>query len=86
MYLAELFEKYAEWKILRYFLENPKVEIHVKEAARVLRVSPGTASKTLNSAAKDRLLTRKIIGNVHVYSLNNKNEQVKRLKQVVRSL
>jgi len=83
MYIAELFEKYAEWKILRFFLENPQKELYVKEVARQLKVSPGTASVTLNKAHKSGILNKKVIANIHLYSLNKNNEVVKKLRKVV---
>ncbi|MFC1648652.1 hypothetical protein ACFL1B_04295 [Nanoarchaeota archaeon] len=83
MYLEELFEKYAEWKILVHFLKYPQSELHVKEVARQLQVSPGTASKTLNKAAKDNLLNKRIIGNIHLYSLNKKDKRMRNLRRLV---
>ena len=86
MYVKDLFKKYAEWKILHFFLNNPNKKIHVKELSRTLEISSGTASKALNSAHKDKILNKKIIANVHLYSLNNQNETVRKLKRVVKTL
>ncbi len=86
MYVDELFSKYAEWRVLYFFLQNPQAEVHVQGVARRLGVSPGTASTTLKQAHAADLVHKKVMGNVHAYSLNTENDVVQKLLEVVECL
>ena len=80
MYFENLFEKYKEWEILRIFLQNPKTGFYTKELARKTKIGAGTINTFLKNIHEDKILNKEIIGNVHLYSLNNENEIVKQLK------
>ena len=47
---------FKELNILRIFFEEPNREFNVREAARILKISPATASKELERLAKLGLL------------------------------
>ncbi len=83
MYLKELFNKYAEWKIIYHFLKHPDLKTHVNGLSKTLKVSKGTASTTLRKAHKAKLLRKEEIANVHLYSLNKNNKTVKKLIKLV---
>ena len=68
--MRELFEKYAPWKILRHFALNSGTEYHVKELARVLKMSPGTCSVMLRKFEADGILKSRKLGTGHFYRLD----------------
>jgi len=80
MYFETLFEKYKEWKILKILLQNPKTNIYTKELSRKTKMGSGTINTFLKNIHQDQLLNKEIVGNVHLYSLNNENNIVKQLK------
>ena len=82
MYLNEMFEKYKDWKLLRIFLQHPDHGFYTKEISRKTGVGSGTVNSFLRNIYKDHILTKEIVGNVHLYRLNNELELVKQLKIV----
>ena len=80
MHLDLMFEKYKDWKLLRIFLKNPDRGFYTKEISRVIGIGSGTVNHFLRNIYKDNILTKEIIGNVHLYRLNNELELVKQLK------
>lgn len=83
IYLNELFEKYKEWKILRFFLENPGYAFYVNETAQKVKVSSGSVSKFLKELERDRVVKKRKIGNSLLYELNDELLIVKQLKVLV---
>jgi len=47
---------FNEIKILKYFFENPNTEFNVREIARLLKITPATASKKLKELEKMKIL------------------------------
>ena len=82
MHLEQMFEKYMEWKLLRLFLQNPNQNFYTKEIARKTGLGSGTVNNFLKNIHKDNILTKEIVGNVHLYRLNNELELVKQFKKV----
>ncbi len=65
---------------LQPFIENPFNEFHVREIARILKISPTTAGKCLESLKKeDYLLKKKERGHL-LYRANTESENYKELK------
>jgi len=77
-----MFERYRDWKLLRIFLQYPDQGFYTKEIARKTSIGSGTVNTFLRNINKDHLLTKEIIGNVHIYRLNNESELIKHLKIV----
>lgn len=75
-----MFEKYLDWKILRFFLHSPDQSYYTKDIARRLNVSPGSVNSFLRALHEDNLLHKEVIGNVHLYKLNNDNLITRQLK------
>lgn len=48
-----------ELNTLRYFFEEPNREFSVRELARILKISPATASKQLKEFSKKNILTER---------------------------
>jgi len=82
MYLHEMFEKYMEWKLIRIFLQTPDRGFYTKEITRQTGIGAGTVNNFLRNIQKDNVLIKEIVGNVHLYRLNNELELVKHLKIV----
>lgn len=80
MYFNEMLEKYKDWKLLRIFLENPDRDFYTKEISRQTRIGVGTVNNFLRNIHKDNILIKEIVGNVHLYRLNDELELVKQLK------
>lgn len=68
--MIELFEKYVDWKILAHFLNNPTTSFYIKELARILKVSSGSASTAVKKFELDGFLTKEQKGLAHLYKLN----------------
>jgi len=77
-----MFEKYMEWKLLRIFLQTSDRGFYTKEIMRQTGIGAGTVNTFLHNLQKENILTKEVIGNVHLYKLNNELEIVKHLKIV----
>jgi len=80
MHIDEMFEKYKDWKLLQIFLKNPDKSFYTKEISRKTGIGSGTVNTFLRNIHKDNILIKEIVGNVHLYRLNNELELVKQLK------
>ena len=80
MHIEQMFEKYKDWKLLRIFLKYPDYGFYTKEISRKTGIGSGTVNNFLRNIHKDNILTKEVIGNVHLYKLNNELEFVKQLK------
>lgn len=77
------FNKFAGFKVLNYFLFNPKIEIHLKGLARYLKISPNTAKHYCDFFVKEGILNVVNKGNLRIFSLDNKSSYVKELKKTI---
>lgn len=82
MHIGRMFEKYMDWKLLRIFLKYPDHGLYTKEISRKTGIGSGTVNNFLRNIHKDNILTKEVVGNVHLYRLNNELELVKHLKIV----
>jgi predicted nucleotidyltransferase len=80
MHIEEMFEKYKDWKLLRIFLNNPDCSFYTKEISRDTGIGSGTVNNFLKNIYKDNILKKEIVGNVHLYNINNESEIVKQMK------
>jgi len=71
-----------EWKLLRIFLQNPAKGFYTKEITRQTGIGAGTVNNFLRNIQKDNILIKDVVGNVHLYKLNNELEFIKHLKIV----
>ncbi len=79
--MIELFKTYVKWKILAHFLANPNTSFHIKQLARILKVSPASVSSAVKSFEEDGLLSKEEKGLAHIYRLNVDNSMVAPLKK-----
>jgi predicted nucleotidyltransferase len=80
MHIDEMFDKYRDWKLLRIFLKYPDQGFYTKEISRKTGMGTGTVNNFLRKINKDNILTKEVVGNVHLYRLNNELELVKHMK------
>lgn len=74
--------KYQAINVLSYFLENPNLEIHIKELARKLKISPATSKRFCDLLSKEKILIFEKKGNSIFFKLDNENSYVKELKRI----
>jgi len=75
------FKKYKGFEVLAYFLENPTQEIHIKELARILKISPATSKNFCDLFAKEKILLSEKKSNSIFFKLNNEDSYVLELKR-----
>lgn len=75
------FENYKGVKILNYFLENPTLEIHIKELSRTLNISPSTSKTFCDLLKKRNILYSEKKGNALFFKLRNEENYVRLLKK-----
>ena len=66
--------------ILKIFFEEPTKEFNVREVARILHISPATASKALNMFVKKGLLLKRKERLLKLYKANLESDFYKDLK------
>lgn len=79
--MIELFEKYVGWKILAHFLRNPTSWFHVKELARILKVSPGSVSTATRTFEAEGILITEKKGLARLSKLNAEHPAIPPLKK-----
>jgi len=71
---------FKELNIMKLFLEEPNREFNVREASRILKISPATASKELENLEKKRLLKKRDERMLKLYKANSEGEFSRDLK------
>ena len=71
---------FKELNILKPFLEEPNREFNVREAARILKITPATASKKLKEFSKLSILKRRKERILDLYKANLEIDACKDLK------
>ena len=66
--------------ILKYFIEEPEREFHIRELARLTKKSPTTISKYLKNYKKRKILISKERFNHVLYKANTENRAYKDIK------
>ncbi len=71
---------FRELCTMRLFFEEPTREFNVREAARILKISPATTSKELKQLAKTGLLKKRKERILDLYSANIENDFYRDMK------
>ncbi len=71
---------FKEINILKPFFESPARQFNVREAARLLKINPATASKKLKEFAKKGILTYKKERILDLYRANLDSDEYRDLK------
>lgn len=72
---------FKELNILKPFLESPRQEFNVREIARILKITPATASKELKILAKRKILQRRAERVYHLYRANLEGDAYQDIKR-----
>jgi uncharacterized protein len=75
------FRKFVGCKILEYFLRYPTTKRYINELAKELSISPRSVKIYCDLLEKDAILTKEVVGNVHLFSTNNNHYRVKEMKR-----
>ena len=71
---------FKELNILKIFLESPTREFNIREAARILKIAPASASSKLKRFSKEGLLKERNERNLLLYKGDLDSERFKDLK------
>jgi len=71
---------FKKLNIIKIFFEEPSREFNVREVARILKISPATASKDLGNLVKQGLLKLRKERIFHLYRANLENDSYKDFK------
>lgn len=71
---------FKELNTLAIFLRSPNKEFNVREAARLLKIAPATASKELQKFAKQEILTEKKERGFNLYKANLESDLYRDIK------
>jgi predicted nucleotidyltransferase len=71
---------FNELNILKPFLEDPLKEFNVRELAKVIKITPATASKHLKYFTKESILKYRKERNYDLYKANIENQYFRDLK------
>jgi len=78
--MIQLYQKITHFKILELFLRKPYEKYYLREASRILRMSPMTVSRSLELLTKEKLLKKEKNKNQILYQANLEYLPFKHLK------
>ena len=81
MSLIDVFRKFVGFKLLEYFVTHPSCEVHLKELARRVRVSPRSVKIYCDMFEREDIIFSERKGNLRLFRLNEENFVVKELKK-----
>jgi uncharacterized protein len=76
-----MFDDFAGFKLLKFFLFNPSDDYNINEIAEKLKISTSTTKRYCDLFLKEEIVLLKEIGNQKRFSLNNYSIYVKQLKK-----
>lgn len=68
--MIQLYRKISQLTVLELFINNPYDRYYLREAARILDISPMTVKRALDLLVQERLLTREEFKNQILYKAN----------------
>jgi len=78
--MIQLYQKITQLKVLELFIKNPYERYYLREASRILDISPMTVKRALDLLVLDRLLVREKFKNQILYKANMASPAFKHLK------
>lgn len=84
-YLIQMYQKLTQLNVLSLFMDNPYEKYYLREAARLLNMSPMTLKRSLELLLKSKLIRKEKTKNQILYSANTQNLAFRHLK-ISRSL
>lgn len=73
--------KFRGWAVLEFFLSQPSAQVHIKQLARELDISPQTANYYLRLYEAEGLLVSEPVGNLVRFRLDNSLPLARELKR-----
>lgn len=80
--LEQLFTSKTRIRILSLLMFNQDNEYHLREIARLIKISPKYVGKELEKLLKINLVNKYEKGNMNIYSINKSNVILNELKQI----
>jgi uncharacterized protein len=77
-----IFDDFAGFKVLKFFLFNPSDDYNINEIAQKLKISTSTAKRYCDLFLKENYVLLKEVRNQKRFSLNNFSIYVRQLKRV----
>jgi len=78
--MIQLYQKIIQLNVLQLFIKNPYERYYLREASRMLDISPMTVKRALDLLVKERLLIREEFKNQILYKGNMESSAFKHLK------
>ena len=78
--MIQMYQKIIQLKVLSLFMDNPYEKYYLREAARILKISPMTLKRTLDFLLQNKLIRREVVKNQILYSADMQNPALKHLK------
>jgi predicted nucleotidyltransferase len=75
-----MYQKIIQLTVLELFIKNPYERYYLREASRILDISPMTVKRTLDILVQERLLVREKFKNQILYKANMDSAAFKHLK------
>ena len=81
MPLLSVFRKFVGFKLLEYFVTHPSCEVHLKELARRVKVSPRSVKIYCDLFEREGIIISERKGNLRLFKLNEGDFVVRELKR-----
>lgn len=78
--MIQLYQKIKQLKVLELFIKNPYSKYYLREAARMLKISPMTVKRSLDLLAGERLLVKEKFKNQILFRANMDSPALRHLK------
>jgi len=78
--MIQLYQKIIQLSVLELFIKNPYEEYYLREASRILNISPMTTKRAFDLLVQERLLVREEFKNQILYRANMESAAFKHLK------
>ena len=70
-------------KVLNIFLDDPQREFHLREIARIAKISPSTSKRALDELKKIELIKEERKANLRIFSAEKESQTFKELKKII---
>ncbi|OGP64099.1 MAG: hypothetical protein A3K22_02275 [Deltaproteobacteria bacterium RBG_16_42_7] len=75
-----MYQKIIQLKVLSLFMDSPYEKYYLREAARLLNMSPMTVKRSLDFLLKNKLIVKEVSKNRILYSANMQNPAFRHIK------
>ncbi|MDP2788826.1 MAG: hypothetical protein Q8O46_02110, partial [bacterium] len=75
--MIQLYQEITQLSVLELFIKNPYERYYLREASRILEISPMTVKRSLDFLVEEKLLIREKFKNQILYKANMKSSAFK---------